>query len=263
MAELIRGIRRNPHGMLDPKEELDPVHVAYLIRRPRIDHESTDAPRWLTLLRSLFCGLYTVDNMDFVLRDSYMAGYSTRAFDLDRLLHYSFFTEQGLTIHAKGLSALVRFIQVRAELFRVLYFHRVVRAFDMALAEVFRPTLEILFPGNPLEHLDAYQKLTEWSLLVDVARWAQGPDSSHRELGEVWQRLLRREMLWKMACEKSVHFQPGQAESASIFSAPELVEKRIRAQLPAELRDLELRVDVARHYHRPGKIGRASCRERV
>ena len=48
--------------------------------------------------------------MDFVLRDAYMSGYSTRAFDLDRLLHYSFFTAKGLTIHERGLSALVRFI---------------------------------------------------------------------------------------------------------------------------------------------------------
>ena len=33
--------------------------------------------------------------MDFVLRDAYMSGYSTRAFDLDRLLHYSAFTQRG------------------------------------------------------------------------------------------------------------------------------------------------------------------------
>ena len=31
------------------------------------------------MLRSLFCGLYTVDNMDFVLRDAYMSGYSTQS----------------------------------------------------------------------------------------------------------------------------------------------------------------------------------------
>ena len=72
--------------------------------------------------------------MDFVLRDAYMSGYSTRAFDLDRLLHYSFFTPQGLTIHERGLSALVRFISVRAELFRTIYFHRTVRAIDLSLA---------------------------------------------------------------------------------------------------------------------------------
>ena len=92
--------------------------------------------------------------MDFVLRDAYMSGYSTRAFDLDRLLHYSDFTPKGLTIHERGLSALVRFISVRAELFRAIYFHRTVRAIDLGLQELFLDSKQYLFPGNPLEHLD-------------------------------------------------------------------------------------------------------------
>ena len=94
-------------------------------------------PRWLVLLRSLFSGIYTVDNMDFVLRDAYMSGYNTRAFDLERLLHYSFFSPQGLTIHHRGLAALVQFIGVRAELFRAVYFHRTVRAIDLSLGDLF------------------------------------------------------------------------------------------------------------------------------
>ena len=68
--------------------------------------------------------------MDFVLRDAYMSGYSARAFDLDRLLRYSFFSPAGLTIHSRGVDALVRFMGVRAELFRSVYFHRTVRAID-------------------------------------------------------------------------------------------------------------------------------------
>ena len=111
--------------------------------------------------------------MDFVLRDAYMSGYSTRAFDLDRLLHYSEFTPKGLTIHERGLSALVRFISVRAELFRAIYFHRTVRAIDLELQELFLDSKRHLFPGNPLEHLDEYQRLTEWSLLMEVAALAR------------------------------------------------------------------------------------------
>lgn len=42
--------------------------------------------------------------MDFVLCDSYMSGYNTRAFDFSRLLHYSYFTPQGLTIHARRVA---------------------------------------------------------------------------------------------------------------------------------------------------------------
>src|SRR5207253_1808862 len=133
-------------------------------------------PVWLRLLRTLFSGVYTVDNMDFVLRDSFMSGHGTSAFDLERLLHYTFFTPQGLTLHAKGLDALMHFVDARGELFRTLYFHRTVRAIDLTMAEIFRPTLELLFPGNPLEHLDDYRRLTEWSLLVAVEQWPEYPD---------------------------------------------------------------------------------------
>ena len=88
--------------------------------------------------------------MDFVLRDAYMSGYSTQAFDLERLLHYSGFTSRGLTIHERGLSALVRFISVRAELFRAIYFHRTVRAIDLALQDLFVESKKYLFPGKSL-----------------------------------------------------------------------------------------------------------------
>ncbi|MFG0336195.1 MAG: HD domain-containing protein, partial [Maioricimonas sp. JB049] len=79
LGDLLRGIRRNPNGHLQPLEELDPEQVAWLIRRPdRSDEEGH--PEWLRKLRALFSGIYTVDNMDFVLRDAYMTGYNTRAF---------------------------------------------------------------------------------------------------------------------------------------------------------------------------------------
>ena len=179
---MLRRIRRNPNSRLADDETLDPEQIVVLITRPSQQcsrhtpcAESTPLssergrhmpraampphtacagytqrnPRWLRFLRSLFSGLYTVDNMDFVLRDAYMSGYSTRAFDLDRLLHYSMFTERGLTIHERGLSALVRFISVRAELFRAIYFHRTVRAIDLELQELFCDSKHRLFPGDP------------------------------------------------------------------------------------------------------------------
>ncbi len=94
-ADLIRRVGGNPTSRLLPGETLDPGQITYLITRPK-NVADDDGPRWLRFLRSLFSGLYTVDNMDFVLRDAYMSGYSTKAFDIDRLLHYSLFTEKGL-----------------------------------------------------------------------------------------------------------------------------------------------------------------------
>jgi HD superfamily phosphohydrolase len=254
LGDLIRRVRRNPNSRLEPGETLDPAHIAFLITRPSLTAVAA-GPRWLTLLRSLFSGIYTVDNMDFVLRDAYMTGYNTKAFDLDRLLHYSFFTRDGLALHARGAAALASFVAVRAELFRSVYFHRTVRAIDLALRDLFADSKSLLFPGNPLSNLPAYQRFTEWSLLVDVARWRQSDDPGRRALGERWRAFLSRQTPWRMACERTQYFGPGMAERMSIFSRQEFVEQALRERLPAELKMIPLRIDLARHVHRPGTRG--------
>lgn len=252
LGDLLRGIRRNPRGKLQPLEELEPRQIAFLIRRPSpIAANDEGQPDWLLKLRSLFSGIYTVDNMDFVLRDAYMSGYNTRAFDLSRLMHYSFFTKEGLTIHARGLPTLINFVETRANLFRTIYFHRTVRALDIALEEVFAESMVHLFPGNPLEHLDRYRRFTESSFLVDVQRWADMQDPVLADLGARWGAILSRNVGWKMATERTINFHSSTSERTTIFSEPDVVESRIRKKLPKGLKDVPMRVDVARHYHRP------------
>jgi len=252
LADLLRGVRRNPSGQLQPLEEIEPKQISWLICRPKNNAEDRNGqPDWLCKLRSLFSGIYTVDNMDFVLRDSYMSGYNIRAFDISRLIHYSFFTPEGLTIHARGMPTLINFIETRANLFRTIYFHRTVRALDQALIEVFPQTMKKLFPGNPLEHLDDYLRLTESSFMVDVERLVDENDDALNDVIDGWRRIFARKVCWKMACEKTINFHSSVAERTTIFSEPELVEKRIREKLPEEHREIPLAIDVARHYHRP------------
>ncbi|MBN2293275.1 MAG: HD domain-containing protein [Pirellulales bacterium] len=251
LADLLRGIRRNPNSKLEDGEELSVDEIVMLITRPKTA-DADEAPKWLRFLRTLFSGLYTVDNMDFVLRDAYMSGYSARSFDLDRLIHYSSFTPSGLTIHERGLAALVRFIAVRSELFQAIYFHRTVRAIDLCLQELFAKSKKLLFPNNPLDDLPAYQRLTEWSILVRVSNWEQSTNENLQELGRQWQGLLRREVPWKMACQRTIFFRPYEPELSSVFSNERAFEAAVRDNLPKALQDIPLRVDTARHVHRPG-----------
>jgi uncharacterized protein len=260
LGDLIRRLRRNPNGALESGETLEPTQISFLITRPKGNSAASrvDTPRWLDFLRSLFSGIYTIDNMDFVLRDAYMSGYNTRAYDLERLLRYSFFSDAGLTIHARGLDALLRFIGVRAELFHTIYFHRTVRAIDLELKDLFAASREWLFPGNPLEHLDDYLHFTDWTVLVDASRWHRSADARQREVGQRWLDFLNRRVRWKMVCQRTLVYHPGDAESASIFSNPQFVEQSLRSALPAQARDVPLRVDLARHVHRPETRGPAA-----
>ncbi len=256
LGDMIRGLRRNPSTQLAKDEQLDPRQIAWLIQRPSADVDR-EQPRWLGFLRSLLSGIYTIDNMDFVLRDAYMSGYSQRSFDLDRLLHYTFFSESGLTIHDRGIEALVRFMSVRAELFRSIYFHRTVRAIDLTLQDLFADSKAFLFPGNPLDHLDEYQRFTESSLLVDVARWDQSENSRQRELGTRWREFLSRQIDWKLVCQRNVVFAEQDAEQSSIFSDAGMVKNKLAASVPEQFHD-DIRVDIARHIHRPHTRGPSS-----
>ena len=250
LGDAIRGLRRSPSGAFEAGESLEPDDVAYLIARPR---GATDSkPKWLQALRGLFCGLYTVDNMDFVLRDAYSTGFDLQPFDLERLLHYSFFTPKGLTIHRKGLPALQRFLRARADLYRSVYYHRTVRAIDVELADLFRECVDLLYPyGNPVESLDEYLRFTDWSLLSDAASWDRSSDPRKQALAQRWQSFLNRKISWRLLAEKTVLYSEGEGEDASVFSSPELFEAALRVKLPEATRKLELRFDVARCAFRP------------
>jgi hypothetical protein len=142
-------------------------------------------------------------------------------------------------------------MQTKSELFRAVYFHRTVRAIDKTLEGLFADSKHLLFPGNPLEHLDEYQGFTEWSLLVDVARWHKSADPQQRELGERWQRLLRRQLDWDAVYERNLVFREHDPEKASIFNDAKIVEVAIRNGLPPELADIEMQIDLPRHIYRP------------
>ncbi len=258
LGPLLTGLRRNPTSALEDHEQLDPQQIAWLITRPTSTEEVEQRPTWLRFLRSLLSGIYTIDNLDFVLRDAYMSGYSPQAYDIERLLHYTFFSPQGLTIHDRGLDALVRFVGVRAELFRSIYFHRTVRAIDLTLADLFAASRERLFEGNPAERLDEYLHFTESSLLVDVARWARSADPALVELGQRWQTVLNRQIPWRMACQRTLVFSEREPERSSIFQDAGYVERQLRLALPRELATIPLRVDIARHIFRPHTTGPAA-----
>jgi hypothetical protein len=87
---------------------------------------------------------------------------------------------------------------------------------------------------------------------MNVSDWHRSDNPVLRTLGERWQQFLRRRLRWKMAVERTIFFAPGEAEQSSVFSSEKAFEMAVRENLPATLKDLPLRVDTARHVHRPG-----------
>lgn len=202
---MIESIRRSPGGEFLTYEQITAGDIAYLIKRP--DPEDEDAsPKWLLLLRSLFSGLYTADNLDYVCRDAYMTGVCSDAVDITRLLYYSHVqrTSSGdyvMALHRNGLSALRRFLQTRFYMYDSIYNHRTVRAIEIEMEHIFNETVDQFLGGNPLENLDKYLNLDEWSLISKACELA---NDSQGDLGKGWQAIIGRNPSWKMAFEKRV-----------------------------------------------------------
>ncbi len=247
LGDIIKAIRRSPSGEFGKGERLNPDQVAFLIGKGAAT--SSKQPRWLSFLKPLLSGIYTADNLDYVLRDAYMCGVAIGAVDIDRLMYYTFITDRGLTLHKSGLSALNMFLNARLYMYTNVYYHRTTRAIDEHLKELFKDTMAALFPYNPVEHLDEYLELTDWSLLEAVRKWGGQGDSSLQDLGKQWAAILSREVKWKMAYDVTLSmraFEKGKA----IIDADELV-RRIKKNLPPKIKNLQFRVDMASQDPRP------------
>jgi hypothetical protein len=238
---VIGELRACPELDLEPGERVDPRWVAHLISQQPLP--GFDAPRWLDALKPLLTGPFSADNMDYVPRDAYICGVAAGPADVQRILHYSFVSPEGLALHSHGAEALFMFLSARLYLYQQVYFHRTVRRIDLQLREVFRPTIDILLGGNPLEDLERYRPLTEWSLLTEVDGWSERGDASRRELGRAWADLVARRLKWTLCF--STHLEGAEADEAALTMTREQFAERIRDCLPAHRRTLEFEVDVA------------------
>lgn len=248
LAAAIAQVRRSPSGPFAAGEAVDPVAVACLIRDD--GGASVGVPRWVELLRPALCGAITVDNMDYVRRDAYQCGVALGAVDVQRLIYYTFVTSEGLTYHKRAIGALRAFLNARYYMYENVYFHRIGRAIDLHLREIFAPTLELVLPQSPLADLAAYQRLTEWSLFTEVERWLdEPPGSERRRLSEQWQAIIHRDVKYRLVYEQSIERQ--QVHLASRDMSRDEFEAAVRAQLPAALRALPFVVDVASQDPRP------------
>ncbi|MGH7167343.1 MAG: HD domain-containing protein [Nitrospiraceae bacterium] len=242
LGSIIRKIRRSPSGPFAAGEELDPDQIAHLILKDK-GKDNSRMPQWLNWLQPVISGSYTGDNLDYVLRDSYMCGVAVGPVDLTRLIHYTLITDKGYTIHKTGLPALQMFLNTRMYLYSNVYYHRTTRAIDIHLREIFGDTMRLIFPHDPRTKMEGYLTLTDWSLLEEVRGWTKSRQATRRALGEEWGRILGRDVKWKMAYS-TVLKEKGR-ERGMDFPTRDQFEKQLQVELPAKLQTVPFRVDMA------------------
>jgi HD superfamily phosphohydrolase len=248
LADTLRGLRRSPSGAFNADERIDPEWICYLMGKS-YTHPLESHPKWLPFLKPLLSGVFTADNMDYVLRDSYMCGVAVGPIDIERIIYYSFFSEKGLTLDRSGLQAFTMFLNARFYMYTNVYYHRTTRGIDLHLKEIFRDTMRITFPYDLTKDLHPYLHLTEWTLLEDVGRWHDADDAERRALGAEWRHVLDRRLKWRMAGEEVL--DQFEARKGQSFLHSDEVEKRVKSFLPAPLRDIPFKIDMALQDPRP------------
>jgi HD superfamily phosphohydrolase len=248
LGEQIRSLRRSPSGAFQANEAIDPEWICYLMGKA-YTYPLESHPRWLAFLKPLLSGVFTADNMDYVLRDAYMCGVAVGPIDIERIIYYSFFSEKGLTLDRGGLQAFIMFLNARFYMYTNVYYHRTTRGIDLHLKEIFRDTMRLAFPYDLRKELHPYLHLTEWTLLEEVGRWHDSEDSDRRALGLEWRQVLDRQLKWRMAHEEVLPMfepQPGRP-----FMDTETVERLVRTFLAPALRNFPFKIDMAMQDPRP------------
>ncbi|MCL4378401.1 MAG: hypothetical protein M1409_08515, partial [Actinobacteria bacterium] len=89
----------------------------------------------------------------------------------------------------------------KIDLYNSVYFHRTVRAIDLAIDSIFFQTMEKFCNFNPMESLDNYPGITEYDLFYIVNKWFQSDDYNEKYLGQEWNKILSRKKEWFVAFE--------------------------------------------------------------
>ena len=248
LADVLSGLRRSPSGAFNADEKIDPEWICYLMGKS-YTHPLESHPKWLPFLKPLLSGVFTADNMDYVLRDAYMCGVAVGPIDIERIIYYSFFSERGLTLDRGGLQAFTMFLNARFYMYTNVYYHRTTRGIDLHLKEIFRETMRIAFPYDLRKDLHPYLHLTEWTLLEEVGRWHDAQDGERRALGAEWRHVLDRRLKWRMSHE--VVLDLFEQRRGHAFLEAEEVEKRVRTFLPSSLKNVPFKIDMALQDPRP------------
>ncbi|HYB41273.1 MAG TPA: HD domain-containing protein [Candidatus Methylomirabilis sp.] len=248
MGDMLRGLARSPSAPFEPGESIDPDWICYLMGKgytsPAVAH-----PRWLAHLKPLLSGIYTADNMDYVLRDAYMCGVAVGPIDIERIIYYSFFSDKGLTLDRGGIQAFIMFLNARFYMYTNVYYHRTTRGIDLHLKEIFRDTMRLVFACDLRRELHPYLHLTEWTLLEEVGRWEHADDTERKALAQEWRQILDRRLKWRMSHEVVLDiFEPQRGRG---FVKAEDLEERVRELLPADLRHFPFKIDMAQQDPRP------------
>lgn len=147
------------------------------------------------------------DRFDYLLRDTMMTGVVVGRFDLERVLAVLHADDDGLLVEQRGWEAVEGYLIARYHMYRLVYFHKTVRAAEVMLERMFRRAKDVLAPDDPsvlqggvIAALFRGETVTasQWSRFTEYQAWEQIEawcDHEDRILSLLADGLLKRKLL--------------------------------------------------------------------
>jgi HD superfamily phosphohydrolase len=241
LSGMLGSLGASPSADFEADEKLDARWVAYLMADD--DLKGYEAPLWLRAMKPVMVAPFSADNLDYIPRDILMCGVRSAAVDVQTIIQHTFISKYGMAIHAQAKELVYMFLIARLHMYHHVYYHQTGRRIDLQLKEVFSESVGRMMGGkSPLEDLDAYRNLTDWSLFSTAAKWLESADPDEARLGKAWDDILARRLKWKLVYSSYLEAFSG---SNLIKLKSRQFAKRIRANLPPALADIPFEVDVA------------------
>lgn len=187
------------------------------------------------------------DRFDYLLRDSLMTGVEVGRYDLERILLMLEYDEKGLVVNVRAFESIEGYLIARYHMYRLVYFHKAVRAAEAMLLTMFGRARELMLQGQPVVDKESplgrlmrgcalspqeFSQLSEIEAWAQIRRWSL---SSDMILADLASSLVERRLFRSL--EQSV-------EDSDRRERLELAEDRIRQRL-APGSDYHFVVDVA------------------
>ena len=176
----------------EEKEFIDSPSVFEILNKHNIDKKEisniirggTDKKKYLG---QLLTSPVDVDQIDYLIRDSYYTGVAYGMIDVDRFLQTLTINNNQLAVSKKGVGVLENILMARNLMYSSVYFHKTVRIAELMLAKA----IEKIERSNPFD----FFKMTDAEIINDLK-------SRERFQYEIATRLKFRK-LFKQAFTKS------------------------------------------------------------
>lgn len=126
------------------------------------------------------------DRLDYLLRDAHMTGVGVGRYDLERILLLLGHDDEGLTVERGGHESIEGYLVARYHMYRLVYFHRTVRAAEAMLQALFARARALLLDGRDEIAPDHALGRCMRGESVDPVSWAGIGDHHAWSLIERW-----------------------------------------------------------------------------